>query len=95
MPASGSHGPTPSLSVTMILGAAEKIPHSAASPSPQPERSGADDAARGRRGGSGGSRRCSEIAQVTFPGSAPYLVTLTVGDSNGNQATAQVTIALS
>lgn len=36
----------------------------------------------------------SEIAQVTFPGTGDYAVTLTVDDGNGNQATAQFTITL-
>lgn len=41
-----------------------------------------------------GTGPTSEVAQVTFPGSAPYLVTLTVDDGNGNQDTAQTTIAV-
>jgi len=34
------------------------------------------------------------IAQVTFPGTAPYAVTLTVRDPDGNSNTANTTIAL-
>jgi len=42
-----------------------------------------------------GTNASSEIAQVTFPGSAPYGVSLTVSDGNGNQDTAQTTIGVS
>lgn len=42
-----------------------------------------------------GTSASSEIAEVTFPGTAPYPVTLTVDDGNGNQDTAQTTITVS
>ncbi len=41
-----------------------------------------------------GTTASSEIAQVTFPGTNNYVVTLTVDDGNG-QSTAQVTIEIS
>ncbi len=41
-----------------------------------------------------GTTASSEIAQVTFPGTKNYVVTLTVGDGNG-ESTAQVTIEIS
>lgn len=42
-----------------------------------------------------GTTAGSQIAEVTFPGTAPYSVTLTVDDGNGNQDTAQTTITVS
>jgi len=42
-----------------------------------------------------GTGSTSPVAEVTFPGNAPYAVTLTVSDGNGNEDTAQTTIAVS
>ncbi len=41
-----------------------------------------------------GTTSSDMIAQVTFPGTAPYAVTLTVRDPDGNSNTANTTIAL-
>ncbi len=42
----------------------------------------------------GGTSATSEVAMVTFPGAAPYQVTLTVRDVDGNTDSATVTIQL-
>jgi hypothetical protein len=42
----------------------------------------------------GGTSSSSEIAQVTFPGAAPYTVTLTVTDPDGNDDSTSVTVGL-
>jgi len=42
-----------------------------------------------------GTTPTDSIAQVTFPGTAPYAVTLTVTDPDGNSNTANTTIGLS
>lgn len=41
----------------------------------------------------GGTSATSPVAEVTFPGTGAYVVTLTVDDGQGNQDTATVTIA--
>jgi len=40
----------------------------------------------------GGTGATSSVAEVTFPGTGAYVVTLTVSDGQGNQDTATVTI---
>ncbi len=42
-----------------------------------------------------GTTASSGIAQVTFPGTRNYVVTLTIDDGNGHQSMAQVTITIS
>jgi hypothetical protein len=42
----------------------------------------------------GGTSASDAVIQVTFPGAAPYLVTLTVSDGNGGSDTAEITIGI-
>ena len=42
----------------------------------------------------GGTSSTDAIVQVTFPGTAPYTVTVTVSDGNGGSDSAQITIGL-
>ena len=42
-----------------------------------------------------GTSSTSEIAKVTFPGAAPYKITLTVTDSDGNSDSFSFTVGLS
>ena len=41
-----------------------------------------------------GTTASDAIIEVTFPGTAPYVVTVTVSDANGGTDTAQVTIGI-
>ena len=42
-----------------------------------------------------GTTASDEIIEVTFPGTRPYVVTLTVNDGNGGADSAEVTIGIS
>ncbi len=42
----------------------------------------------------GGTTDSDAVIQVTFPGTAPYLVTLTVSDGNGGSDVAEITIGI-